>query len=101
MYFGEKTLLQIPNPQHAALDEHFTATLVQLADADDARVQLRDLKDIRQRVVLPVLALEDDGATASNLHHRAITELYRPSHTAIELGEGLPGAGHVVAGAGV
>jgi hypothetical protein len=72
-----------------------------MADADDARVQLRDAIDIRQRAVLPVLASDDHFATASNHHLRAITELDRAHHTSVKLGEGLPGAGHVVAGARV
>jgi hypothetical protein len=46
LYFGEKTLLPFPNPQHAALDEHSTTTLILLADADDAQSQLRDVIDI-------------------------------------------------------
>ena len=100
-YLGEKMPLLIANPQDPALDQHLAPALVQLLDADDARVQLQDVVYIYQRVVLAVLTPENDGATASNLHLRAILKLHLPRHVAVELSEIRLGAGHVVAGARV
>ena len=47
--------------------------------------------------VLAVLAPEDDGAAASNLHLRAVPEPHGPCCAALKLKEGHLGAGHVIA----
>ena len=57
-YLGEKMSLPIANPQDLVLNQHLTPALVQLPDANDARVQLQDVVYIRQPAVLAVLTLE-------------------------------------------
>ena len=57
-YLGEKTPLPTANPQDFTLDQHLAPALVQLPDANDARVQLQDVVYIRQPAVLAVLTLE-------------------------------------------
>ena len=82
----------------AAIDEDLATTLVQLADADDARAMLRDVVDVHQRVMLSVLAPKDDSAAAMDLHLRAIAELHGACHATIQLRECLPRIGHVFTG---
>ena len=45
------------------------------------------LPRIRERAMLAIPAPEDDGATASDHHPRAIAELDRAGDAALELGE--------------
>jgi len=87
----------ITNPQHAALDQHLSTALVQLPKADDARLQLQDLVDVRWRPVFTVPAPEQDSAAAADHHPGAIAELDAPGGLFVQLGEGGAAPCHVVA----
>ena len=47
LHLGKKSLLPVPDPKDTVLDQNFATWLIQLANADDARAQLRDVIYIR------------------------------------------------------
>ena len=47
LHLGKKSLLPVSDPQNAVFDQNLATALIQLANADDAGTQLRDVVYIR------------------------------------------------------
>ena len=60
-----------------------------------------DVVNPSQGMMFPILAGEDDGTTALDLHHRAISKAPHTVDASIKLGEGRSCAGHVVHRSGI
>jgi hypothetical protein len=58
VHLGEKAATSIPDAQHAVLDLHSRAVLIQLPDADDGVPQGQDVVHAGEEATLPVLALK-------------------------------------------
>ena len=71
---GEQAAFLIPDPHQAILHEHLVAAFVELADGDDVGGEARQEVDVGERLVLPVLAGEEDGAAALDLRYGAVAE---------------------------
>jgi hypothetical protein len=81
------------------VDGDATIVLVELADAEDACLQLCDVVHPDEGAVLAAHTDDDDVASALNLRDGAITKLHLAADMGVELGEEVPGASHVVGGA--
>jgi hypothetical protein len=101
VHLGEKTTTSIPDAQHAILDLHPRAILVQLSDADDGVPQGRDVVHAGEEAVLPRLGLEDDQADSLDLDGGGVTELDGALHAGVQVGEELAPTRHVVRSIGV
>uniref|UniRef100_A0A0A9DUI7 Uncharacterized protein n=1 Tax=Arundo donax TaxID=35708 RepID=A0A0A9DUI7_ARUDO len=55
VHLGDEMALAIPDAQDAILNQHLRATLIELADTDDAVLQARNEVDVGERLVLTVL----------------------------------------------
>ena len=60
-----------------------------------------DVVNSSHGMMFPILAGEDDGTTALDLHHRAISKAHHTVDASIKLGEGRSCAGHVVHRSGI
>jgi hypothetical protein len=58
----------------------------------------RNVVSVGKGLVLSILACEEDGVAALDLHNRAITEAYRADDAGVEIREDLLDTGHVVGG---
>jgi hypothetical protein len=56
-------LLNILYTHHTSIDENFIPDFIELYDVEDVHLELGDEVDAREGAVLPVHAVEDDGAT--------------------------------------
>jgi hypothetical protein len=98
---GEEDAVLVEDAQDAADDVDMAARLVKLADAEDARLQSGNIVHPGERVVLPVLAGEDDGSLALDVGDGAVAELDGAVDLSVELGKDLLETCHVVRGSGV
>jgi hypothetical protein len=80
------------------LNVDLESILVQLAAADDVGGEVRDVIDIDEGSVLPVLAREENGASSLDPHDGAVAEPYRADDAEIELHEDPLDTGHMVGG---
>ena len=60
VHLGEMAAASILDAQHAVLNLHPRAVLVQLLDTDDGVLQGQDVVHPGEKMVLPYLGLEDD-----------------------------------------
>jgi hypothetical protein len=93
---GEEAMSPIPNPQHSAFNEHVCASFVHLPNINDRVLQARDPIHTRQDLVLVVAPGEDDGALATDVDDRAISELDGTLHRPVKLREHVVVTRHVV-----
>jgi hypothetical protein len=95
-YLGEKVLLPAPNVELADVDLNLGAVLVELAEADDAVLEMRDEEDAGEHLVGAVLAVEGNRATTLDADHRAVAELDGADNRPIKVREGVLAARHMV-----
>jgi hypothetical protein len=79
----------------------FTAPLellIELPQADDVHGEAQDVMHPLERLVLSVLALEEDGVAPLDADHLAVAKLHHVVDAVVELGEGRAHSGHVIGG---
>jgi hypothetical protein len=101
MDFGKKTMLLVPDAHHPSLDEYFTINLIQLTTTDNISSEAGYEISVEECMMLPVLAVEEDGATTFNLRDGVVAEFHRARDARVKVGEDLPASCHVIRCSGV
>jgi hypothetical protein len=73
------------NPHDPALDVYLEPILVQLAAIDDVGGEARDVVDIDEQSVLPILSREENCAASLNPHDGAIAESYCADNASVKI----------------
>jgi hypothetical protein len=81
--------------------KNFIPNFVELAHTEHICLELGDEIDARERKMFTILAVEDDRATALDVHHRPVTKPHGPTDAGIEDGEGVTSARHMIDDASV
>jgi hypothetical protein len=98
---GEQLARQIVDLQYPTKYGNAAPDLVELANAQDARLQSWDIIYPCECAVFTILAGEGDSSPALDLGHRSITELDLATDLCLELGEEMMTANHVICGSRV
>jgi hypothetical protein len=78
-HLGEEALSVIADLQEAMLNVDQAATFVQLPEAHNVCLEVRDEVDPRQPLVLIVVPHEQDCSSTFNVDNGAVTKLHRPA----------------------
>jgi hypothetical protein len=101
VHLGEQESMRVEDAEDAFLDDDLEAVLVHLPEAHYVGGEPRDEVDFAESAVLAGSEGEEHGALPFDVDHRPITKFHSAGHAAIELGEDVTRARHMVRRAGV
>jgi hypothetical protein len=98
---SEEAPVRILDLEHPVVDHHLRTPFIELAKAYDGVSQRRDVVDAAKQLVLTRLGHEHHGANTADLDRGLVAKLEGAADAAVQVGEVLNMAGHVVRGAAV